>query len=106
MAAQTLEQQGYTILTRNYRTPEGEIDLIAKHDDTLVFVEVKVRRSEIFGPPQEAVDAAKQRHLILAAQHYLHQQGLDDIKIRFDVVAITLAAPHPHIAIFAGAFAA
>jgi putative endonuclease len=104
LAADTLQQQGYKILTRNYRTPYGEIDLIARHGDTLVFVEVKLRRSEVFGPPQAAVNTAKQRHLRLAAQYYLSQQRAEDIKIRFDVVAITMAGPQPRIEIFAGAF--
>jgi putative endonuclease len=103
LAADTLQQQGYAILSRNYRTPYGEIDLIARHGDTLVFVEVKLRRSEFFGPPQAAVNAAKQRHLKLAAQYYLNQQRTADIKFRFDVVAITLAGGQPRIEIFDGA---
>jgi putative endonuclease len=103
LAADTLQQQGYTILTRNYRTPFGEIDLIARHGDTLVFVEVKLRRSEFFGPPQAAVNTAKQRHLQLAAQYYLNQQRLRDIDIRFDVVAITMTGQRPQIQIFTGA---
>ena len=103
LAAQTLQQQGYTILTRNYRTPYGEIDLIARHGDTLVFVEVKLRRSEFFGPPQAAVNTAKKRHLKLAAQYYLTRQHSTDIKIRFDVVAITMTGKQPRIEIFDGA---
>jgi putative endonuclease len=103
LAAQTLQQQGYTILTRNYRTPYGEIDLIARHGDTLVFVEVKLRRSEFFGPPQAAVNTAKKRHLKRAAQYYLTRQHSMDIKIRFDVVAITMAGKQPRIEIFDGA---
>jgi putative endonuclease len=103
LAADTLTEQGYTILTRNYRTPYGEIDLIAQHGDTLVFVEVKLRRSGVFGPPQAAVTIAKQRHLRLAAQYYLIQKRATDTKVRFDVVAITLAGDRPRIEIFAGA---
>ena len=103
LAADTLQQQGYSILRRNYRTPYGEIDLIARHGETLVFVEVKLRRSEFFGPPQAAVNSAKQRHLKLAAQYYLNQQRCGEIKIRFDVVAITMTGGHPRIEIFAGA---
>jgi putative endonuclease len=103
LAADTLQQQGYRILIRNYRTPFGEIDLIARHGDTLVFVEVKLRRSDLYGPPQAAVNTAKQRHLKLAAQYYLSQQQSVDIKIRFDVVAITMTGPRPLIQIFAGA---
>jgi putative endonuclease len=98
-----LKQHGYRILTRNYRTPYGEIDLIAQQGDTLVFIEVKLRRSEVFGPPQAAVNTAKKRRLKLAAQYYLHQQRAEDIKFRFDVVAITMAGQLPRIEIFAGA---
>jgi putative endonuclease len=103
LAADTLQQQGYKVLTRNYRTPYGEVDLIAKDGDTLVFLEVKLRRSEFFGPPQAAVNTAKQRHLIRAAQYYLSRQGTADIKFRFDVVAITLSGRQPQISIFTGA---
>jgi putative endonuclease len=104
LAADTLKKHGYKILTRNYRTPYGEIDLIARHGDTLVFIEVKLRRSEVFGSPQAAVTIAKQRHLKLAAYYYLNQQRTEDVKVRFDVVAITLAGQLPRIEIFAGAF--
>lgn len=103
LAADALAQQGYAILTRNYRTPYGEIDLIARHGDTLVFVEVKLRRTKVFGPPQAAVNTAKQRHMKLAAQYYLNQQRFEDIKVRFDVVAITMTAEMPRIEVFAGA---
>jgi putative endonuclease len=103
LAADTLQRQGYAILARNYRTPYGEIDLIARHGDTLVFIEVKLRRSDTFGPPQAAVNAAKQRHLKLAAQYYLNRRGDQDMKIRFDVVAITMAGQLPRIEIFTGA---
>jgi putative endonuclease len=104
LAANALKKHGYKILTRNYRTPYGEIDLIARHGDTLVFIEVKLRRSEIFGSPQAAVTTAKQRHLKLAAHYYLHQQRFEDVKVRFDVVAITMAGQQPRIEIFSGAF--
>jgi putative endonuclease len=103
LAADVLKQHAYRILTRNYRTPYGEIDLIARQGDTLVFIEVKLRRSEVFGPPQAAVNTAKQRHLKLAAQYYLNQQHAEDIKVRFDVVAITLAGQLHRIEIFPGA---
>jgi putative endonuclease len=104
LAADTLKKHGYKILTRNYRTPYGEIDLIARHGDTLVFIEVKLRRSEVFGPPQAAVTATKKRHLKLAAQYYLQRRRAEDIKVRFDVVAITLSGQLPQVEIFAGAF--
>jgi putative endonuclease len=103
LAADALTQQGYTILTRNFRTPYGEIDLIARHGEALVFVEVKLRRSEVYGPPQAAVTATKQRHLKLAAQYYLNCRRTADINFRFDVVAITMTGHTPRIEIFPGA---
>lgn len=104
LAADALAKQGYRILTRNYRSPYGEIDLVARHDDTLVFIEVKLRRSAVFGSPQAAVTTTKQRHLKRAAQYYLTRQQAADVKVRFDVVAITLVGQSPRIEIFTGAF--
>ncbi|AEB08628.1 YraN family protein [Desulfobacca acetoxidans] len=104
LAADVLKESGYNILARNYRTPFGEIDLIARHQDTLVFIEVKLRRSRIFGPPQAAITPNKQRHVRLAAQYYLQGQRTLDAKVRFDVVAITLEKNSPQIEIFSEAF--
>ncbi|RUL86294.1 YraN family protein [Tautonia sociabilis] len=88
-AARSLRRQGMTILSRNYRTAQGEIDLIARDRETLVFVEVKTRRQ---GEPAEAVTLAKQRRVTLAALHFLKRHGLLDaprpVCCRFDIVAI------------------
>lgn len=84
-AARFLRRRGLRVLVRGYRTPRGEIDLIAREGDTLVFVEVKTRRS---GAPAEAVTAEKQRRLTLAALEFLRRHGLLDRRSRFDVVAI------------------
>ncbi len=86
-AARFLRRQGLRIMTRGYRTRWGEIDLVARQRDTLVFVEVKTRR---WGEPAEAVTAAKQKRLARAAARFLRQFRLEHLGVscRFDVVAI------------------
>jgi len=86
-AAQFLEEQGYIILSANYHTRYGEIDLIAQDGNCLVFVEVKQRSSHRFGSPEEAVTLKKQQKLILSAQHYLQKNPWDK-EMRFDMVAV------------------
>ena len=95
-AADYLRAQGMKIVERNYRTPLGEIDLIASHRKTLVFVEVKTRRSQTFGVPQEAVGAHKQRQIIRAAQWYL-QNHPTSLQPRFDVIAVHAGGAKPAI---------
>jgi putative endonuclease len=87
LAASYLRRRGLRILARNFSTPRGEIDLIARDRDTLVFVEVKTRRQ---GTPAEAVDLEKQRRLTLAALSFLklHRLLNRNVPCRFDVVAI------------------
>ena len=88
-AARYLRRQGMRVLVRGYRTAQGEIDLVARDGETLVFVEVKARRQ---GTPAEAVTPEKQRRLTLAALHFLGRYGLlkagREPSCRFDVVAI------------------
>jgi putative endonuclease len=84
-AARYLRRRGLRIITRNYRTTRGEIDLIARDGDTLVFVEVKTRRA---GRPAEAVTPQKQRRLTLAALNFLRRFELLEQRCRFDVVAV------------------
>lgn len=84
-AARFLRRQGLRVLLRGYRTPWGEVDLVARDGAVLVFVEVKTRRQ---GAPAEAVTAEKQRRLTLAALHFLKRHRLLEQKCRFDVVAI------------------
>lgn len=87
-AARYLRRRGMKILARNVRTPVGEIDLIARQGKTLVFAEVKTRRSDAFGSPQEAVGALKQRQILRAAQWYLGEGKGKGLQPRFDVVAV------------------
>jgi putative endonuclease len=88
VAAKFLKRSGYKILARNYRTKGGEIDIVARDGGTLVFVEVKSRRSERFGAPVEAVDARKQSRIIKAAYAYLAAETDADCACRFDIVGV------------------
>jgi putative endonuclease len=86
--ADFLRKSGYRILQRNFRTPYGEIDIIARHKETLVFIEVKRRRNCSFGRPQEAVGRQKQEHIVRSALHYVKMERIKGVNIRFDVLAI------------------
>ena len=88
-AACFLKTQGYQILERNYRCKKGEIDLIAREGQYLVFVEVKYRNTEHSGSPLSAVNPRKQHRISRVALEYLrHYYGSLDVKCRFDVVGI------------------
>ncbi len=87
-AVSYLEHKGLKILERNYRCRAGEIDIIARDRKHLVFVEVKTRRSTIFGAPQDAVGFHKQRQISRAAQWYLLQHNIGKLQPRFDVIAV------------------
>ena len=87
-AARFLEQKGYKILARNFFTPQGELDLVAAHGSTLIFVEVKTRAYAAFGGPLAAVTPAKQKRLALAAQQYIKIKSPKFDRIRFDVICI------------------
>jgi putative endonuclease len=87
-AAAHLAQSGYEILARNLRTPFGELDLIARREDSTVFFEVKTRRSRTHGLPEEAITPRKRNHLLASAQYYLQQRALSEVPWRIDVVAV------------------
>lgn len=84
-----LERRGVHILAANYTCAAGEIDLIGREREALLFIEVKTRTSEAFGPPQLAVHQRKQRQIVRAAQWFLAERRLSDVACRFDVVAVT-----------------
>jgi putative endonuclease len=92
LACAHLERAGLRLLTRNYRCPQGEIDLVMDEHGALVFVEVRYRRSSAYGSPAESVDFRKRARLIAAAQHYLLTHP-GDRACRFDVVAVNGATP-------------
>jgi putative endonuclease len=91
-AARFLVGRGYKILDRNYRTLNGELDLIALHEGAVVFVEVKTRTNDAFGAPELAVTRQKQRRMIKAALCYINHRKLHQVPCRFDVVAINEAS--------------
>lgn len=88
-AEQYLKKQGLTPVTRNYNCCYGELDLIMKDDNTLVFVEVKYRKSEAFGGAINALSHAKQQKLTRTLFYYLKQNRLEDCPYRVDYVAIS-----------------
>ncbi len=104
LAVSFLERRGYKILETNYRSKNGEIDIIAKERGTIVFVEVKARSSHRFGSPKGAVTPAKQRKISMAALEYLKQSDQMETRARFDVVAIDTAAGRTDIEVVKNAF--
>ena len=80
--------KGARILEMNYRRPSGEIDIIARLRRRVLFVEVKRRSSLRYGRPSEAVNPAKQAHILRTAMLYLQENGLEDAPVRFDVIEI------------------
>ena len=83
-----LEENGYRILAENYAGRMGEIDIVAKDGEVVVFVEVKARESTAFGEPIEAVTPQKVRRIALTAQQYLVHKRLMGASVRFDVVEV------------------
>ena len=104
LATRFLKKKGYRTVERNYVSKLGEMDIIAKEKDTLVFIEVKTRTSETFGPPQLAVNPKKQLQMSKVALHFLKEKKLEDAKARFDVVAILLGPKGQEIELIQNAF--
>ena len=90
VAAHFLEAKGYVIVERNWRTGRGELDLVAQDGPLLVFVEVKTRRGQQYGTPEESITPRKQEKLLELVQLYLTDHALTDVEWRVDVVAIEL----------------
>ena len=89
-AARYLRRHGYKILVRRFKSRSGEIDLCCRHKDTLVFVEVKTRKSKERGAPSEYVDFKKQQHMSRVALDYLRLLHNPQVKFRFDIVEVIL----------------
>ena len=87
-ASKFLKKKGYKIKETNYRSPLGEVDIIAMDGKTLVFIEVKTRRNMAFGHPAEAVNKRKQLQIAKTAQHYLSSKKLTNHEARIDVVSV------------------
>lgn len=88
-AVQYLQKQGYEILARNYYIKGGEIDIVAQNENVIVFVEVRMRKQNYFGMPEETVDVKKQQRIIKTAEHFLVEHGLIDAYCRFDVLGVS-----------------
>ncbi|HSL92513.1 MAG TPA: YraN family protein [Candidatus Limnocylindrales bacterium] len=100
-----LEDRGLRIVERNYRARGGEIDVVAREGDVLVFVEVRFREGEEFGAPEETVGLAKRRRIVAAAREYLRRIPSDLWReARFDVVAVVGNGPDAVLRHYAGAF--
>ena len=104
LACRKLRRRGYAILARRYRTRHGEIDVVAKDGDVLVFVEVKARATPHFGGPLAAVARAKRRKLTLMALDYLARARISGVACRFDVVAVSMREGKPWVELVRDAF--
>lgn len=105
IAVDHLRQQGYQILERNYRCPLGEIDIVARDQDVIVFVEVKSRQTEAFGDPEMAVGKTKQKKIALMAMYYLANKYCSSLNARFDVVAVKILPHRQEVKLIRDAFA-
>lgn len=95
IAHRHLEREGLTVVARNHRTSSGsgEVDLIAWHGETLVFVEVKTRTSAAYGPPERAISPEKWHRFLRAATDYARQANIPWERVRFDTVGVLLESP-------------
>jgi len=90
LAQNFLKGRGYQIVTTNYRSPDGEVDIIVAKDGVLVFVEVRTKSSRNFGTPEESVTQRKKQKLVLVAQDYMQTHGIKESPWRIDFVAVEL----------------
>ena len=104
IAAAYLKKNGYRIIEINFRCSIGEIDIVAKEKDDLVFVEVKTRKSIELGYPEQAVGIRKQKKMSQLALWYLQKRKIADTNARFDVVAVTLIPEKNEVKLIKNAF--
>jgi putative endonuclease len=104
LACEELARRGYAIIARRYRRRGGELDIIARDGQTIVFVEVKAREGRAFGEPSEAITASKRRTMTRLAVEYLTRNRLEQCACRFDVVSIHFEAGAPVVDVFQNAF--
>ena len=91
-AARFLRRAGYRIVAKNYTCPAGEIDIVARQRDLIVFVEVRTRSTAQHAHPLDSVNHAKRRHVMAAAKHFLREARLSSSEYRFDVIAVVWGA--------------
>lgn len=104
LALKRIKGLGYKKVAQNYRCALGEVDLIAKDGDALVFIEIKTRRGPSMARAKEAVDGRKRRKLSQLAQAYMKLHGLQDARARFDVVTVCLDQGPPQVEVIRNAF--
>ena len=88
IATKYLEKLGYIIIERNFVANQGEIDIIARNEKELVFIEVKTRTNMQFGRPADAVNETKQKHLLSTVRYYLYNKHLENEFVRIDVIEV------------------
>ena len=103
-AEKYLRRNGYRIVARNFRAAGAEIDLVAMDGETLVFVEVKTRRSRDAGAPEEAVDERKQTRMRRAAEVFARRYRADEVEMRFDIAAVDASGKRLEIDLLRNAF--
>jgi len=104
LALRRIKHLGYTKIVRNFRCPLGEVDIIARDGDTLVFLEIKTRRGRPIDYAKEAVNAKKKRQISKVALAYMKATNCSNVRARFDVVAISLGGGKPEIEVIKNAF--
>ncbi|HEY3128058.1 MAG TPA: YraN family protein [Acidobacteriota bacterium] len=105
VALQYLLAKGYDVVARNFRIGNGELDIISYHGESLVFIEVKTRSRQDAFAPQVAVTLQKEEQIVRLANAFCHRYGLEEIPMRFDVVAITIdQGSAPKVEHFVSAF--
>jgi putative endonuclease len=104
LALKKIKSLGYKCIVRNYRCPLGEVDLIAKDGDTLVFIEIKTRRDRSLGYAKESINARKKRQLSKVALAYMKSHDVAEAKSRFDVVAVHIRESKHEIEVVRNAF--
>jgi len=104
LACDELRRRGYAILDRRYRTRAGEIDIVARDGNALVFVEVKTRRSARYGRPGDALTFAKRHRVTMMAADWLARHRIRASECRFDVVAVTVVEGRSSVTVVRGAF--
>src|SRR5512133_2566491 len=103
-AAAWLEAQGFRVLARNHRTKAGEVDLVCAEGETVCFVEVRSRATELFGTPAETIDRDKARRVARAAGDWSLRDGTEERTVRFDVVSVARSDGEPSFELIRAAF--
>lgn len=104
IAEELLKEKGFKLICRNYRFGRGEIDLIFNDSDILVFVEVKSRRTDQYGEPEDAITISKRRQIRKVAEGYLWENNIENVECRFDVVTIKWENQKPIVKYIPNAF--